>query len=215
MQKAVTVVGPQDDGRRMSLAKFGTAEGREGHFYELSRGVVTVVDVPSRRHLAQVIEIQQQFFNYRSAHSDRVHTIAGGAECKILLEDLESERHPDVAIYKTAAEPNEDWSSWVPEVVIEGVSPGSETRDDEEKPPEYLAFGVMEYWIVDAAKEEVLTMRRSGGKWAKRVLKGDEKYKTRLLPGFEFDVAAVFPAARREWNGGETKVEKWGPDRSV
>jgi Uma2 family endonuclease len=181
----------------MSLEDFDHAEAKPGHLYELSRGVITVSDVPNRKHLAQVNAIRQALTLYDVANPGRIDAIASGSDCKLMLWDLQSERHPDFAMYQTAAPDDEEiWSEWVPEIVIEVVSPGSETRDYEEKPAEYLAFGVMEYWIVDAAKEEVLTMRRSGGKWAKRVVKGDEKYKTRLLPGFEFDVAAVFAAAR-------------------
>jgi Uma2 family endonuclease len=42
------------------------------------------------------------------------------------------------------------------------VSPGSEVRDYEEKPEEYLAFGVREYWIFDADKETILVLVRKG-----------------------------------------------------
>jgi Uma2 family endonuclease len=190
-------VGPQDHGKRMSLEDFDHAQGREGHLYELSRGVITVTDVPNYKHLAQIHLIRRTLYVYSIANPGRINAIASGSDCKVLLWELRSERHPDLAIYQTTAPDDEEiWSTWIPELVIEVVSPGSETRDYDQKPEEYLAFGVMEYWIVDAAKEEVLAMRRSGGKWAKRVLKPGEKYKTRLLPGFEFDVAAVFAAAR-------------------
>lgn len=111
---------------------------------------------------------------------------------------MESERHPDLAIYKTPPpEEEEIWATWIPELAIEVVSPGSETRDYEEKPPEYLRFGVSEYWVVDAAKEEVLVLRNSGSKWTPRTLKANGLYKTRLLPGFEVDVAKIFEAARQ------------------
>ena len=75
--------------------------------------------------------------------------------------------------------------SWIPELVIEMVTPGSETRDYEEKPPEYLAFGVMEYWIFDLEKEQVSILQRSGGRWASTVLSPTQTHKTRLLPGFD------------------------------
>jgi Uma2 family endonuclease len=180
----------------MTLEEFEHAEALGGHVYELSRGVVTVVDVPHRRHLAQLDEIKEQLYVYKRQHRDVIHRIAGGSDCKILLKDVESERHPDLAIYKSQPANEQDWSTWIPELVIEIVSPGSETRDYEQKPEEYLAFGVMEYWIVDAAKEEILVMRRSAGRWANQVLKADAKYKTRLLPDFELDVAPIFAAAR-------------------
>lgn len=194
----LVVVGPNDHGKRMSLEDFNQAEARSGHLYELSRGVITVSDVPKRKHLAQVNALRRILTAYDLAHPGRIHTIASGSECKLLLWDLQSEGHPDVALYKTAPPEDEEemWSSWVPELVIEVVSPGSEERDYEEKPEEYLAFGVMEYLIFDAAREEVLAMRRNGGKWATRVLKSGTKYKTRLLPQFELDIEVVFAAAR-------------------
>ena len=88
---------------------------------------------------------------------------------------------------------------WVPEIVIEVVSKSSAYRDYEEKPPEYLQFGVREYWIFDAAKGEggeLLVLVRAGGVWKPRVIARHERYSTSLLPGFELDVAAVFDAAK-------------------
>jgi hypothetical protein len=196
MQKTVVRVGPQDHGRRMSLEDFDHAEVQEGYLYELSRGVVTVSDVPDLRHLAQVEAIRLQLYTYRLSHPGRIHALASGSECKVLLTDLQSERHPDLSVYKTApAEEDDVWSTWIPEVVIEVVSPSSAQRDYHEKPEEYLAFGVREYWIVDAERREVRVLRRSGGRWVERVVRPPDVYKTRLLPGFELSPEAVFRAA--------------------
>lgn len=197
MSQTVLTVGPSDHGRRMSLDDFSRAEGRPGHRYELSRGVVTVVDVPNPQHLAQVNAIRRQLAAHDLAHAGQIHTVAGGGECKVLLADDESERHPDVAIYKTPPPEDEDdvWASWVPEIVIEVVSPGSEERDYGAKRDEYLRFGVLEYWIVDARRREVLILRRSRGRWVERVLRPPTLYRTRLLPGFEFACENVFQAA--------------------
>jgi Uma2 family endonuclease len=199
MAQTITHIGPQDHGRRMSLDEFDSAEGQAGFLYELSRGVITVSDVPGPRHLRTVNAIRRQFAAYDLAHPGRIAILASGGECKLLLDALQSERHPDLAIYKTAPpEEGEDvWSTWVPEIVIEVVSPGSGPRDYEEKPEEYLAFGVFEYWIVDAGKEEVLVLRRSRGRWAERILRRADVYRTRVLPGFAFVCAPVFEAAAR------------------
>jgi Uma2 family endonuclease len=196
MPKTVIKVGPHDHGRRMSLEDFDHAEGQEGYLYELSRGVITVSDVPKLRHLAQVNAIRLQFAAYMMAYPGRIYVLASGSECKILMADLESERHPDLALYKTSHADTEDvWSTWIPELVIEVVSPSSEHRDYEEKPEEYLRFGVTEYWIVDAGREEMLVLRRSRGRWVKRTIRPPQVYRTRLLPGFEFSCALVFQAA--------------------
>jgi Uma2 family endonuclease len=194
-----TIIGPSDHGRRMSLDEFDRAEGREGYLYELSRGVITVVDVPNPRHFKIVNATRRQFAAYDVAHPGQIYAIAGGSDCKLLIGGLESERHPDLAVYKTSPpdeEAGEDvWSLWVPEIVIEVVSPSSRQRDYEEKPEEYLRFGVREYWIIDAENQEVLVLRRSRGAWARRVIRPPDVYRTRLLPGFAFAPAAVFEAA--------------------
>jgi Uma2 family endonuclease len=196
MSRTTTILGPLDHGRRMSLEEFDRAEGAGGHLYELSRGTVTVVDVPEPRHFAQVEALREQFVADKIAHRDRVHGIAGGADCKILLPDDESERHPDLAVYrKPPPRGGNVWADWVPEIVVEVVSPGSEHRDHVEKREEYLRFGVKEYWIVDADRREVLVLRRSGGKWVERTLRPPAVYRTRTLPDFEFDCAPVFEAA--------------------
>jgi Uma2 family endonuclease len=191
-------IGPADHGRRMSLADFEHAEVQEGRLYELGREVIVVSDVPNPPHLAQVTTIRFQLSAYALAHPGRIYTIASGSECKILVAGLESERHPDLAIYKTPppAAGEEAWAIWVPEIVVEVVFPGSEQRDYTEKREEYLLFGVQEYWIVDAERQEVLVLYRSAGRWAERVLHVPDTYRTRQLPGFAFACAPVFEAAR-------------------
>jgi Uma2 family endonuclease len=198
MNQVAVKIGPADHGRRMSLDDFEHAETAEGRLYELGRGVIIVSDVPNLSHLAQVTTIRRQFLAYDLAQRGRIYTIAGGAECKILLSALDSERHPDLAVYRTPPPGDESdvWYIWVPEVVIEVVSAVSEHRDYVEKREEYLAFGVLEYWIVNAEREELLVLRRYGGRWVEQSVRPPQTYSTRRLPGLVIDCAAVFEAAR-------------------
>ena len=198
MPKTAIKIGLKDHGRRMSLEDFDLAEVQEGYIYELGRGVIVVSDVPKRRHLVQVGSARSQFETYKIIHPGRIDTIAGSGECKLLIPPYESERHPDVAVYLLAPTDDENlWATWIPDLAIEVVSPGSEQRDYEEKPQEYLRFGVREYWILDADKEEMLVHTRSGNKWEKRVIRSGEMYRPRWLPGFEFDCGLVFAAASK------------------
>jgi Uma2 family endonuclease len=195
----VTTIGPADHGRRMSLEEFENAEAEEGRSYELSRGTVTVVDVPNPGHLAQILSLRRQVHAYDLANPRRIHTIASGGECKLLIEGFESERHPDLAIYKTAPPEGVDaddiWSLWIPEIVVEVVSTSSRHRDYNENPEEYFRFGVREYWIVDAIEGHMKVLRRSRGRWSERTVKPPQVYKTPILPGFELSIEAVFKAA--------------------
>jgi Uma2 family endonuclease len=197
MSTVAVKIGPGDHGRRMSLADFEHAEAQEGSVYELGRGIIVVSDVPNPPHLALVTAIRLQLFAYAIAHPGRIYTIASGGECKILVADLESERHPDLALYRSPppAADSAVWWRWIPELVVEVVSPGSEQRDYQEKREEYLRFGVQEYWIVDAARREMLVLRRHGGRWDEQVVRPPETYRTGLLPGLEFACGPVFEAA--------------------
>ena len=182
----------------MSLDEFLHTEGRGGRLYELSRGIVTMVDVPSPLHAQLLYAIRKQLMVHDLSHPGQIVLVASGGECRLLIKDLQSDRHPDLAVYKTpppdSERADEIWSQWIPEIVIEIVSPSSRHRDFQQKPEEYLRFGVQEYWIVDVEAEAMTVLRRSGGRWAERTLKAPETHRTRLLPGLEFSVAAMFEA---------------------
>jgi hypothetical protein len=198
MSKTAIKIGPADDGRRMSLDDFELADEQGGYIYELSRGIVTVSDVPNRLHLFLVAGIRNFLQAYMAIHAGRIQIIAAGHECKLLIGDFESERHPDLALYLTPAPEIDDetlWTVWVPEIVIEVVSPSSRKRDYEEKPAEYMRIGVKEYWIVDADLRVMVVMRRTRGRWSETTVKPPAIYRPRLLPGLEFSIEAVFNAA--------------------
>src|SRR5438105_11148572 len=83
----------------------------------------------------------------------------------------------DLAIYKTPFPEEENfWPVWVPEIVIEVVSPGSEHRDYEEKREEYLLFGVRidrtHVWTRHANG----LLLRSGDHWKKRTIRPPRLY---------------------------------------
>src|SRR6202035_267470 len=134
-------------------------------------------------------ETRNQIIAYQFANPGMIALIAGGMDCKLLVGDLESERHPDLAVYKTMPPRGENlWSRWLPELVIEVVSLSSQQRDYVEKREEYLALGIKEYWIIDADRQEMLALRRVRGKWKGTVVTRGEKYETPLLPGFSLDL---------------------------
>ena len=190
-------VGPEDNGRRMSLKSFDKAEVEEGYLYELSRGMITVSDVPDWPHQMQIDAADLQFTAHRLRHPESIFVMSQGSGCKVLLWDLHSERHPDLSIYTEPPPTGKDvWAEWIAAIVIEVVSKSSEHRDYVEKREEYLQFGIREYWILDEEKNQMLVLRRSGGTWMEIVVRPPKLYQTPLLPGLKFSCAKVFKAAR-------------------
>lgn len=198
MTKTAIKIGPKDHGRPMSLEDFEFAEVQEGYIYELGRGVITVSDVPDFIHLAQVTDARDQLTTYKLANPGVIYAIPAGNECKLLVDELESERHPDLSIYKTPPPPKKNaWRKWTPEIVIEVVSPGSEERDYVEKSEEYEALGVREYWILDFDTQEMLVHYRHKGRWLVKSVLPPDLHRTRVLPGLEFSCETVFAAAQK------------------
>ena len=200
MGKTLIKIGPADHGRPMSLAEFEHAKVQEGYLYELSRGIITVSDVPKRRHMLQLdrdppAALQSTTYLHpgriaghpgrrrMQAADPRPSSPNGIPTCRDL---------PDRAAADRQREP---LAHWIPEIVIEVVSPSSRKRDYEEKPEEYLRLGVKEYWIVDGREQghgRDATRAESLGRDA---IEPPAIYRTRLLPGLEFSCEAVFRAA--------------------
>jgi Uma2 family endonuclease len=198
MGKTMIKIGPADHGRPMSLAEFEHARVQEGYLYELSRGVITVADVPKGRHAMQLIAIRRQLTVDDFLHPGRIVGILGSGECQLLIDDLESERHPDVASYLSPPSDIDSknlWRECIPEIVVEIVSPSSRKRDYEGKPEEYRQVGAKEYWIFDDRDKVMVAMRRVRNRWVETRIEPPAVYRTRLLPGLEFSCGDVFRAA--------------------
>lgn len=177
-------IGPADQGLRMTLEEFIAADWQGGWLYELARGVLVVTEVPRPPHALAVERVADMFSYYKRTHPGIIYLRAGGGECRIRLEGMQSDRHPDQAIYLTPPpEGPNPWSRWVPAIVVEVVSQGGEDRDYVEKREEYLRFGVAEYWVLDPMLKRLLVLRRGGDVWVEQVIAAGQTYRTDLLPG--------------------------------
>lgn len=191
MATVKTRIGPEDHGRQMTLEEFAEAEGRRGHIYELAEGVITVLDLPGLPHGKVVHNLNRQLFAWDAANPGKIFYQASGDSCAILLPGMQSERHPNLALYLTPPpDPTTPWESWVPDLVAEVVSEGGEKRAYEDKRREYLATGVREYWILDPKRRAVLVLRRTGDVFRER--RPRATYGPSLLPGFTLDIPRLF-----------------------
>lgn len=199
-RRARNHIGPADHGRRMAFGRFQRAATDPGFCYELAAGVIEVTDVPGRIHALMLHEIEKQLFAYQLAHPKIIAHMAGGGFAKTEMPALQSERHPDYSIYLTPMPDDEyPWDKWVPTIVIEVVSPGRDaaTRDYKTKRREYLAAGILEYWIFDPQKATLLALSRHGDTWRERRLKAPAKWESRLLPGFSLQLKPIFAVLDR------------------
>lgn len=199
--KTKTKIGPHDHGRKMSLRAFEFAQVEEGYLYELARGYIVVSEVANYAHAMQITTINRSLFTFDSTSPGTVHAILAGSDCKLLIPDWDSERHPDISVYLTKPRGPKNrtmWRAWIPEVAIEVVSESSRDRDYTEKRDEYWTLGVKEYWIVDAKLKRVLILKRGRTQWSETTLGPDGVCETKLLPGFKLSCKAIFDAAGEE-----------------
>jgi hypothetical protein len=204
LTKTKTKLGPRDHGRKMSLKAFEFAEIEEGYVIELHGGYIVVSEVANYFHAMQIVALMEPLWLYRAANPGLIHAILANMDCKLLIPEAESERHPDIAVYLTRPKGKKDrtlWRTWFPELTIEVVSEGSRDRDYTEKRDEYWTLGVKEYWIVDAKLEQVLILKRGKSDWIEKTLGPDGVIETKLLPGFKLPCRAVLDAGQEQEDG--------------
>src|SRR5688572_24672052 len=98
-------IGPADHGRRMTLEEFADVEFEGGWLYELARGAIVVTEVPGIHHGRIVDRLTELFVVYKRARPGVINYRANGSECRLRLPEMQSDRHPDQAIYLTPPPP--------------------------------------------------------------------------------------------------------------
>lgn len=83
----------------------------------------------------------------------------------------------------------------VPTIAVEFVSAGKRNavRDYETKRQEYLAVGVVEYWIIDRFRRTLTVWRKTAKKPI--IVSELDTYETKLLPGFVLHLDEILVAA--------------------
>jgi Uma2 family endonuclease len=154
-----------------------------------------------------VHNIHEAISLYRRENRGRIVRIGHGSEVQLLIAELESGRHPDLALVFRGA-PLNARGRQIPPWVSEVVSPGKKARerDYQTKSEEYLALGIDEYWIIDP-RDRTVTVRirvdtAGGPSWSERVFSGDEVIVGALLPGFRGTVAELWVGVEPEDDDG-------------
>jgi Uma2 family endonuclease len=203
-------VGPTDHGRTMTLDAFEEADFEEGFRYELARGVLEVSEIPGELHAVIVWFLLSAIRDYQRDHPGIIHRAGGGSEYRFLLPVMQSGRHPDVAV--TLRNTPRDWRGVRPAVMaFEVVSMGARSRERDyvTKRAEYLAYGLLEYWIVDPWEKMMTVLVRDGDSWREQVFRDDQLAAGLVLPGFTIRVSDLW--AEIEADAAETETEDQAP----
>jgi Uma2 family endonuclease len=188
---ALKTIGPADRGRSMTLEEFFDAEETEGYRYELARGVLEVTEVPNDPHGIVVANLYDMVSYYRRNHPRRILRYGGGNEFRFWLPRMISGRNPDLAVVLRGAP--RDWRRRrIPALAAEVVSKGSIERDYVIKREEYLAYGLLEYWIVDPLKRQVTVLTRRGDSWDEAVFRDQQVIQSLVLPDLTTTVAELW-----------------------
>ncbi len=167
MATITTRIGPLDNGRAMTIDEFLEAEEEPGYCYELARGVIEVSEVPNDPHGQVVSNLYRITFGYNQVHPGKILRIGGGGEFRIWLPGMVSGRNPDLGLVLKGAAVDYRGRR-IPSLVAEVVSEDSVDRDYRAKREEYLAYGLLEYWIIDLLLRKMTLLVRQGDIWVER-----------------------------------------------
>ena len=208
----VTRYDPADDGRSLTLDQYLGADFEEGYRYELARGMLEVSNIPAEPHGLIVWWLLRLLGRYCDQNPGMVYRVGGSDGARIVIPGLKSGRHPDVSVLLrgTTADTHGDLQ---PALAIEVVSPGASARrrDYATKRAEYLAYGLLEYWIVDRFEQKVTVLTRDGDAWSERVFEGDDSATGLVLPGFSARLADLWTEAERAAGVEGSELDEVGP----
>lgn len=169
----------------------------EGKRYELVNGVLYMSPAPSWSHQEVVGEIFAHLRTYiRTTGSGGVFTAPIDVELA-----PNTVFQPDVVVLLKAGHKKlkEHHIVGAPDLVVEVVSPGSETHDRHRKIDAYARAGVPEYWIVDpdAGTIEVLILDQ-GDYHSQGVYRGKATLPSQIVPGLLVHVEQFFASVWKE-----------------
>jgi Uma2 family endonuclease len=191
MATITTRIGPLDNGRAMTIDEFLEAEEELGYRYELARGVLEVTHVPGPTHGQVVCNLYRIVAFYDHFRQGFILRWGGGSEFRLWLPAMTSGRNPDLAVVLAASPKNLDGDR-APALVAEVVSKSSVDRDYKAKREEYLAFGLLEYWIIDYLDRKLTLLVRNGDVWVEVLCPEDQPIPSLVLPGLTATVSDLW-----------------------
>jgi len=174
-----------------SVEQYLRLSDQTNRLLELTDGVIEVLPMPSENHQAL---LEWLFFALR-AFVEQIGGKARFAPLRLQVEDGKF-REPDILLVRNANDPRRQNRYWLgADLVVEVVSEDHPERDTEEKPRDYAAAGIPEYWIVNPLDATVTVLTLDGEHYtAHGVFRRGEQATSKLLAGFSVSVDALFDA---------------------
>jgi Uma2 family endonuclease len=166
----------------------------DGEHYEIVNGVLYMTPSPSWSHQ----EIAGEIFAHLRAY---IRTAGlGGVFMAPIDVELASNTvfQPDVVVLLKASQRKlkERHIIGAPDLVVEVVSPSSETHDRYRKLVAYARAGVPEYWIVDPDAQTVEVLTLENGDYASQgVYRGKASLPSQIVPELQVQVEQFFVSA--------------------
>ncbi len=163
----------------------------EDRRYEVVDGELFLTPAPTTFHQAVKGRLKRLLDDFVNAGD---LGIVLDAPCDVVLSDHDV-LQPDILFVSAARRPivGEKYIGPAPDLVVEVLSPSTETRDRASKAKRYAAFGVREMWLVDPAAKTIEVLVNSSAGFERAALYGEaDTMHSVILDGFEFAAGPVF-----------------------
>ena len=188
-------LGLEHAGILMTIEEFDAIEDYdELYYYELIHGVLVVSPLAFVSETGPNEDLGRMLLNYRDDHPNGKSLDATFPEQYVRTPV--SRRRADRVIWAGLGRPPK-LKVDVASIAVEFVSRARRDRhrDYVEKREEYIAAGVIEYWIIDRFRRNMTVFKNTPTGIQETVIQATETYRTPLLPGFELVLAKVLAAA--------------------
>lgn len=164
--------------------------GDRGDNYELIRGELVELTPPNRTHGRIMVNITLLLGAF--VKERQLGQLYAGDVGFVFQHNPDTVLGPDLAFLTSRRIPKDDstYSSTLPDLAIEIVSPSNAAREIERKIGIYLSSGVREVWIVYPGKAQVVVHSQAGPPRA--CLPGDHLTGGDILPGLSIEVSDIF-----------------------
>ena len=164
---------------------------------ELIRGrIFKMSPAPNRKHQVLSGDIFNKFYNFLEGKECEVYS----APFDVRLprrskedKDIITVLQPDICVICDPAKLDDRGCVGAPDLVVEILSPGNNSKELKNKYEIYEESGVSEYWVVSPQDQTLIIYTLTGGSYrASRLMVAGDIAASEALPGFRLDLASLF-----------------------